>query len=477
MTIRRQYTLPNCNLILEGMSGEDALNPQAPMTVLLNAECQFPGIGDPLVGGRDFLEALIAAVSRYAQGLLSGVPVRPKPGAAAQEVSLAAAEDHRHRLILTSQEKENGQVPATVTLTTVQFFDLMEAIDQLLADGQTLPDLSLTLASVPRRDTQPQEPLVQRAAPLAVGTSSLVAAAALFFLVPNPEVDPDRLQRSDPANPSAETGDAPDTETEPPSADGDANRDRVEAPAAAAALARLATAPAIADADALTQLQEQLVADLTAALGDATFETDLVYQVAVSETGEILGYRAESDPALLAVDATPLPELTYLPVDPEASVDEPVAQFQVTFGADGTVTATPMAPPRSADPEEESVEASAETPEAVESPPLTADIATAVTDRDRLQTMNDDLYATLRDARERREFATDLVYRVRWTEAGGLVGFEPDSNDAADEVSATPLPQLLDTDVPDGDVPQADFRVVFGEDGVLEVSPWNGWPR
>jgi hypothetical protein len=73
-----------------------------------------------------------------------------------------------------------------ITLTTVQLFDLMEAIDQLLADGQTLPNLSLNLASVPRRDTQPQEPLVQRAAPLAVGTSSLVAAAALFFLVPNP---------------------------------------------------------------------------------------------------------------------------------------------------------------------------------------------------------------------------------------------------------------------------------------------------
>jgi hypothetical protein len=482
MTIRRQYTLPNCNLILEGMSGEDALNPQAPMTVLLNAECQFPGISDPLVGGRDFLEALIAAVSRYAQCLLSGVPVRSKPGDAAAQVSLAAAEGHRHCLTLASQEKGDDPSSTVITLTTVQLFDLMEAIDQLLADGQTLPNLSLNLASVPRRDTQPQEPLVQRAAPLAVGTSSLVAAAALLFLVPNPEVDPERLQRRDSATPATETSDSPDAVTEPPSADSEASPDRVEAPEAAAALARLADAPAIEEGDALTQLQAQLVADLTAALGETTFETDLIYQVAMAETGEILGYRAESDPALLAVDATPLPELTYVPVDPEARVDEPVAQFQVTFGADGTVTATPIvsATPRSADPETEEADeaaATAETTAAVDSPPLSADITTEVDDRDRLQAMNDDLYGTLRDARDRREFDTDLVYRVRWTETGELVGFEPDSNTAADEISATPLPELLVLNPPDDDAPQADFRVVFGEDGVLEVSPWNGWPR
>jgi hypothetical protein len=295
-------------------------------------------------------------------------------------------------------------------------------------------------------------------------------------------VGPERLQRRDSATPATETSDSPDAVTEPPSADGEASPDRVEAPEAAAALARLADAPAIEEGDALTQLQAQLVADLTAALGETTFETDLIYQVAMAETGEILGYRAESDPALLAVDATPLPELTYVPVDPEARVDEPVAQFQVTFGADGTVTATPIvsATPRSADPETEEADeaaATAETTAAVDSPPLSADITTEVDDRDRLQAMNDDLYGTLRDARDRREFDTDLVYRVRWTEAGELVGFEPDSNTAADEISATPLPELLVLDPPGDDAPQADFRVVFGEDGVLEVSPWNGWPR
>jgi hypothetical protein len=83
MTIKRQYTLPNCNLILEGMSGEDINNLAAPMTILLNAECQFPGNPTPLVGGRDFLEGLIQAVNPYTQSLLSGITTtRAKAGTA-----------------------------------------------------------------------------------------------------------------------------------------------------------------------------------------------------------------------------------------------------------------------------------------------------------------------------------------------------------------------------------------------------------
>lgn len=73
MTVKRQYTLPYCNLILEGLSA-NANDPLSPLTVLMNAECQLPGATDAsLTGGREFLDSLVTAVSRYGQQVLSGV--------------------------------------------------------------------------------------------------------------------------------------------------------------------------------------------------------------------------------------------------------------------------------------------------------------------------------------------------------------------------------------------------------------------
>jgi hypothetical protein len=88
--------------------------------------------------------------------------------------------------------------------------------------------------------------------------------------------------------------------------------------------------------------------------------------------------------------------------------------------------------------------------------------------------MNNALYAILRDSRDRRTFDTDLVYRVRFTESGDVIGYQPNDPEAADQVTATPLPDLVAT--ADADTPQADFRVVFAADGILQVSPWRGWP-
>ncbi len=72
MTIQRKYSLPNCTLLLEGLTegtnnAHTDVRPLLSM-LLVNAECDFPNSNYPiLTGGRDFLESLVRAVSGYAQ--------------------------------------------------------------------------------------------------------------------------------------------------------------------------------------------------------------------------------------------------------------------------------------------------------------------------------------------------------------------------------------------------------------------------
>ena len=124
--------------------------------------------------------------------------------------------------------------------------------------------------------------------------------------------------------------------------------------AAGIALGRLATAPAISDADILSELEAELEDSLADALdAEVSFEDDLIYRVAVSESGDILGYKYENDAALTNIDDTPLPELTFIPVDTTETTDEAVAQFLVTFEGDGEVTAEPIDAAESTDADNE----------------------------------------------------------------------------------------------------------------------------
>ena len=59
MTAQRQYILPNCNLIVEGLVTGEESDPTSPLTVVLNSECTFPGTPNRLSGGREFLNALV----------------------------------------------------------------------------------------------------------------------------------------------------------------------------------------------------------------------------------------------------------------------------------------------------------------------------------------------------------------------------------------------------------------------------------
>ena len=368
MTVQRQYTLPNCNLKLEGLNTGDDTDPMAPLTVVLNSECIFPGTPHVLSGGREFLDALVKTVSDYAQSLLSGIPYPlPTEVSAAQPVTLQPGEHHRHHLMATVTDADGTATRQTLELNSVQLFDLVEAVDQLLADTLTLPDLTLQLSSLERRHARPAEPIAQRAVPAAVGLSTLAAAAALLFMPPVPEFEPQR-QESEGASLSElveqEAANLAEAESSPDDSE-TATGDRAEVTtsdaatevdpiAAGIALGRLATAAAITDAETLSELEDELEDALEDALdAEASFEDALIYRVAVSESGDILGYKYENDAALTNIDDTPLPELTFIRVDATTTTDEAVAQFLVTFDADGDVTAEPIDADESTDADSE----------------------------------------------------------------------------------------------------------------------------
>src|ERR687885_341943 len=198
MTIRRQYSLPNCTLVLEGLSDGSAasqLDKRPVLSILMSAECYVTGLGEPLSGGREFFESLVRVVSSYAQEFMSGVHYPDRYGPNLGMVQLQRIDGNLHRLTFLpastgspSQIDQKTEPSAKVDLTTVQLFDLVEAIDQFFADTQTLPELSLQLTPISKRYVKSAEPLAKRSLPAVVGVSSLALAAMAFFLVPVPEV-------------------------------------------------------------------------------------------------------------------------------------------------------------------------------------------------------------------------------------------------------------------------------------------------
>ncbi|NJL43104.1 MAG: DUF4335 domain-containing protein [Pseudanabaena sp. SU_2_4] len=86
MTIQRTYNLPNCTLLIEGISPGDS----GILSILTNFECRFHHTQDKqsvIAGGRKLLDALVESVGQYAQNLSGGnvvaisvAPVRLEPG-------------------------------------------------------------------------------------------------------------------------------------------------------------------------------------------------------------------------------------------------------------------------------------------------------------------------------------------------------------------------------------------------------------
>ncbi|MGL5941752.1 MAG: DUF4335 domain-containing protein [Waterburya sp.] len=195
MNTRRQYSLPNCNLILEGIEDADSesvgiLDGQPPMSILINAECNFLKSQQKLSGGSVFLENLSHTVSNYAQGLLSGLPHPSKNSTEYPQISLAQIEEQNLHRLTFEPEPGTAESKTEVDLTTVELFDLVDAIDQFYLDRTALPDMNLELQSVSKRYRQPEQPLAERVTPIIIGFASLAMAAVAFFVIPPPEIRP-----------------------------------------------------------------------------------------------------------------------------------------------------------------------------------------------------------------------------------------------------------------------------------------------
>jgi hypothetical protein len=351
------------------------------MSMVTNVECYLAGQSLPLTGGRIFLDSLVAAVSNYAQGYLSGIHhlLRRDRHQQIGLVQIQQVAQNLHRLTVQPEPDHPG-TPSEVDLTTVQLFDLVEAVDQLYADAQTLPDLSLQLDPLPKRNVVSTEPIGKRAVPVAIGASSLAAAAAILFMLPAPEVrrpeatsqgtttEQTTPQQSPGASPNPATGAtspgptaASPTSTSSPTGSTSPTPSPTDASSSSSADAgaglNLTNAPEVTDPTELDRLTVQLYDKLDLAWKKTpTFDGQLIYRVGVNPNGDIVGYKYGNDASLTYLTDTPLADVQFTPPaeasssTPESSSTSspttnsskaPIAQFRVVFKSDGVLEVSP----------------------------------------------------------------------------------------------------------------------------------------
>ncbi|NEZ64530.1 DUF4335 domain-containing protein [Leptolyngbyaceae cyanobacterium CCMR0082] len=512
MTIKRQYVLPNCSLILEGLSA-DASNV---LSILANAEFKIVGIEQSLSGGTEFFKALNSAVSAYCQRLLSGLDHPEHMGSQTSLVTVEADEGQYHRLIVqpeclndSSGDETDGKAPKNIKLSTVQLFDMAEAIDQFYADTQTLPDVTVPLAPLPRKYVRPEEPLAKRAVPPVLGLGTLAVAALGLFFLPVPELtEPEGLQQNSAAlEEQIENEIAIDTDADGTAPTSEVPEEGAEDGEISEDAETSSQPPLITDTEQLTALQQQVQGQITDGLSsDTTFDQPLRYQISVAANGDIVGYNPVDSASLENLDSTPLPELTYIPVD-ETSVAS-VAQFEVAFAPDGTVAVvsdqlstveseavTPDAvnlevvESESVEDEDLPEESDNETSEQSSVPnsetvtgrsaetaaETLAAITTPIQDVDRIDALNQGLRRTIIQNRVPDRTGPEVRYRIRLDQEGNVTGYEATSAVAERYVDDFNLPSLI-KDSSD-EQPQLDFLVVISDDNIVEVNPWDGWPE
>ncbi len=487
MTIQRQYSLPNCTLVLEGLADAIAA-PQSEvrpiMSLLINAECYLLGQEKPLTGGREFFESLVTAVSLYAQEFLSGIHL-PRHTYSDQPsfVKLERLDRIYHRLTVEPRADHTTTAAQKVDLSTVQLFDLVEAIDQFIADTQTLPLWSLNLAPVSKRYAFAREPLAKQAVPAAIGLSSLALAAIAFFMIPVPKVNNPKCLTAGEC-PTAASPQATGSPALSPSASPNSQASASPSPSQSTEpdLAQLEntlnTTPAITDPQELDQLRQRLYNQINDKWKPQTNPTqDLIYRVGVGKDGAIVGYKPESPGALENIKQTPLLNLLYIPAAGSAPSQDPIGQFKVAFTSQGKLDVSPW------ETASESPSPSAASPSPNASPSPTASLSGSstapaeITESSQLEALQPKLYDQLdQNWKGSPPFDKDVLFKVRVKADGTIADYEAANQFAADHVQFTPLAQLgkpADSNAPSSDS-LASFKVVFKPSGALQVNPWYG---
>ncbi len=365
MTIQRQYSLPNCKLILQGLSdtgGTPNLSPGQVLSILMSAECHIHGQERPLTGGRDFFESLVRQVSSYAQEFLSGIS-SPRHDSESQELlQLQKIDVNLHRLTVSDGNVSGGNVTdkqpeRIIDLTTVQLFDLVEAVDQFFADSLTLPDFSLAVRPVSRRQAKSGEPVAQKVLPAAVGMSGLAVAALALFLIPIPEVQRPKEPQPQSNESAGNLETSPTSTSEPglnptptpgsldfsPESTAIDDSDRIDASEERLAEENLKSSLTTSSEITAPAEIEKLQNLLSAKINDAwtiEIKEDLIYRVTVAADGSIIGYKPINPAAADEVDKTPLPDLlNRQAVGGDNS--QSTAEFKVLFTEKGFLEVEP----------------------------------------------------------------------------------------------------------------------------------------
>ncbi|MGH8001194.1 MAG: DUF4335 domain-containing protein [Brasilonema sp.] len=489
MNIQRKYSLPNCTLLLEGLSDASRaahfqeLRPE--LSILVNAECYISGYTKPVTGGREFFESLVRAVSAYAQEFLSSVPHSQAHNCDSELVQFQKIDSNQHRLIVHSDSaadlvesySNNGMQLIQIDLNTVQLFDLVEAIDQFFADSRTLPELTLQLQPIARRHGGVSQALIKQAVPASVGVTSLAVAAVAFTLIPAPEVRPPQAKTQEdvstsnninnPATASVTPTPAPNepigasptlTPTLNPTTA--ATSTPGTPPTVNDLEALLNTSQEITDASQLRALNRQLYNQINPKWVERSkLNQDLVFRVGVAADGAIVGYKAVNKEANDVVEKTPLASLLYNPAN-RGSTNEALGQFRVVFTRQGVLEVSPW-------------RGYTKTPEVV---------GTKITDPNAVKDLNQKLYNTVRQNWSTTPtFVQDLKYRVAVNKEGVIADYEPLNQAAVDYFRLTPLPKMFQEVYgsnfapPNNKEALAHFQVVFKPGGTVEIIPWRGY--